>query len=173
VQVHVGQMDPLSAFSVAAAVVQFVDFGTRVLSDARHIYQSSSGQTSVNLELSTVADDLSRLIDDVESKAEKAKPQNTAGSNGLNDSEEIFLRLCRECKEISGKLQHSLEKLRASGANKIDLAVKSVLLSVKGVMAENDIETLKDRLSQIREQMKFAVLVFLWYGGPVVHRIKH
>jgi hypothetical protein len=68
-------MDPLSALSVAAAVVQFVDFGTRVLSDARHIYESSSGQTSMNLELSTVANDLSRLIDDMESNVEKAKPQ--------------------------------------------------------------------------------------------------
>jgi hypothetical protein len=68
-------MDPLSALSVAAAVVQFVGFGTRVLSNARHIYESSSGQTSTNLELSTVANDLSRLIDDMESKVEKAKPQ--------------------------------------------------------------------------------------------------
>ncbi|KAI9855256.1 MAG: hypothetical protein M1813_000489 [Trichoglossum hirsutum] len=155
-------MDSLGALSVAAAVVQFVDFGSRVLSDACHIYESSSGQTSVNLELSTATDDLSRLMDDVRSKAEKAKPLNTAGPDGLNDSEEIFLRLCRECKEISGKLRHSLEKFRASGANKIDLAVKSVLLSMKGVMAENDIKTLKDRLGQIREQMKLAVLIFLW-----------
>ena len=166
-------MDPLSALSVAAAVVQFVDFGTRVLSDARHIYESSSGQTPVNLELSTVTDDLSRLSGDVESKAEKAKLQNTAGSDSLNDSEEIFLRLCRECKEISGELQRSLKKLQASRVNKIDLAVKSVLLSVKGMMAEKDIKTLKDRLGQIREQMKMAVLVFLWYGAPAVHRIKH
>jgi hypothetical protein len=166
-------MDSLSALSVAAAVVQFVDFGSRVLSDACHIYESSSGQTSVNLELSTATDDLSRLMDDVQSKAEKAKSLNTAGPDGLDDSEEIFLRLCRECKEISGKLRHSLEKFRASGANKIDLAVKSVLLSVKGVMAENDIKTLKDRLGQIREQMKLAVLIFLWYSPLFVQRIKH
>jgi hypothetical protein len=166
-------MDPLGALSVAAAVVQFVDFGTRVLSDARHIYKSSSGQTPVNLELSMVTDDLSRLIDDVESKAEKASLQSTNVSVSLNSPEESFLRLCRKCKDISSELQLSLGKLQASGPNKIDLAVKSVFLSVKGVIAEKDIETLKDRLSQIREQMKMAVLVFLWYGTPGVDEIKH
>jgi hypothetical protein len=36
-------MDPLTALSVAACVVQFVDYGTKLLSKGRELYKSADG----------------------------------------------------------------------------------------------------------------------------------
>lgn len=44
-------MDPLSALSVAAAVVQFVDYGTRLVSKTRELYKSTQGALTTNIEL--------------------------------------------------------------------------------------------------------------------------
>jgi hypothetical protein len=147
-------------------VVQFVDFGTRVLSTAREIYQSTSGHSWETLELHTGSDDLSRLSNEVESKVQKTRLHKAAGPD---DSEAVFLRLCGECKNISSEIHRALEKIGDLGTGKIDLskkqlATKCILLAVKGVMTEERIKALKDRLDEVREQIKLAVLAFLWYG---------
>ncbi|KAE8412911.1 hypothetical protein BDV36DRAFT_300444 [Aspergillus pseudocaelatus] len=41
-------MDPFSALSIATAVLQFVDFGTKLLSGAHEIYYSTTGTTEEN-----------------------------------------------------------------------------------------------------------------------------
>lgn len=151
-------MDPLSALSVAAAVVQFVDYGTRILTDAREIYKSSWGQTPKNLELSTVAIDLSQLSDEVDSRSSRLSLEKG------RESEEVFLRLCRECKEISDDLQGSLTKLQARGTNRLELTASSLFVALKGVWSAKKVEKLKERLNQVRQQMMMAVLVFLWYA---------
>jgi hypothetical protein len=43
-------MDPLTALSVAAAVVQFVDYGTKVLSKAHGAYKAADGSFLENRE---------------------------------------------------------------------------------------------------------------------------
>ena len=53
-------MEPLSALSVAAAVVQFVDFGSSLVSKSREIYKSSQG-ASIGQAESEIA--TKRLVD--------------------------------------------------------------------------------------------------------------
>lgn len=56
-------MDPVSAIGVAAAVVQFVDYGMRILSRARQIYRSIPGGLDTELEREQLEDlrDLRRV----------------------------------------------------------------------------------------------------------------
>lgn len=51
-------MDPLSIPSVAAATVQFLDFGTRLSIETRETYMSSVGLKRKKMELSAVAKDV-------------------------------------------------------------------------------------------------------------------
>jgi hypothetical protein len=44
-------MDPLSALSAAAGVVQFLDYGTRVMSKSRELYTAADGALSANVEI--------------------------------------------------------------------------------------------------------------------------
>lgn len=43
-------MDPVSALSIAAVVVQFVDFGAKTLSKSHELYRSSRGALNENIE---------------------------------------------------------------------------------------------------------------------------
>ena len=46
-------MDPLSALSLAANVLQFVEFTTKILAVGHEIYQSGTSSANANLELVT------------------------------------------------------------------------------------------------------------------------
>jgi hypothetical protein len=55
-------MDPLSALSLAGNIVQFVDFGLKLLSGAVELYKSPSGTLAAHHELELVTTDLSALV---------------------------------------------------------------------------------------------------------------
>jgi hypothetical protein len=142
-------MDPLSALSVAAAVVQFADFGSRLVKNVVELYQS--GQKRDHVELSVVSQDLSRLAASVESKI--AGNRSVAG--------EVFLRLVGECAAVNDELQAILEKLKARGDTKIALAADSWMVALRQVVAAKDIENLVRRLGEVRQQMNVALLYLL------------
>ncbi|KAK3354070.1 hypothetical protein B0T25DRAFT_225232 [Lasiosphaeria hispida] len=144
-------MDPLSALSIAAAVVQFADFGFRLVKSAHELYKSPSGQKSEYVELSIVSHDLSHLADAV-----GAKLGDNEGPAG-----EVFFRLSRECASTNDELQEMLGKLKARGSTKIALAADSWRVTLRQVATAGDIERLANRLSQIRQQMNVALLYLL------------
>ena len=55
-------MDSLTALSLAGNVVQFVDFGNKLLSQSRELYRSTQGSLAADDELHLVTADLSALI---------------------------------------------------------------------------------------------------------------
>jgi hypothetical protein len=62
------KMDPLTAFSVAGTVIQFVDYGTKLLLEAHRPYKSTSGVPTANQELELVTADLRGVIRKLQSK---------------------------------------------------------------------------------------------------------
>lgn len=54
-------MDPLTVLSLAGTIVQFVDFGRTLITDARDLYSSSAGTLTANEELELVTADLQAL----------------------------------------------------------------------------------------------------------------
>ncbi|KAK3305673.1 uncharacterized protein B0T15DRAFT_556009 [Chaetomium strumarium] len=141
--------DPLSALSVAAAVVQFADFGFRLLKSTRELYKSPSGQKAAHIELSVVSQNLSRLAAFVEAKIEE----------NAGPSAQVFLGLCRECASTNDELQEILSKVEARGSTNVMLAADTA----------GDIERLANRLASIRQQMNSALLYLLrdeaWGNG--------
>jgi hypothetical protein len=51
-------MDPISALSLSAAILQFIDFGSKIIVATYSIYQSTDGTTRENLELAQLASTL-------------------------------------------------------------------------------------------------------------------
>jgi len=171
-------MEPLSALGLAAAVVQFLDFGSRMFRDLREIYGSAERTTVKHIELSALADELSELAGSVE--------RNTAASNEPRDSgkglpstdddheksQEIFFRLCHECQEINQEIQELLGELQAQGTTRIRLAADSLLVALKGIWSASKLKGLQDRLRETRQQIMMAVLVVLWYVAGT-RRLSH
>jgi hypothetical protein len=143
-------MDPLTALSAAAAVVQFADFGFRLVKSAHELYTSPAGQKTEYIQLSIVSHDLSHLADAVKAKL---------GDNNWAPGE--ILRLCRECASTNEELQDMLGKLKARGDTKLSLAADSWRATLRQVATASDIEKLANRLSEIRQQMNLALLYLL------------
>ncbi|KAL6819886.1 hypothetical protein V8C40DRAFT_65726 [Trichoderma camerunense] len=145
-------MDPANAVGIAAAVIQFADYGFRLIKDAHELYSSSSGQKSEHIQLSVVSQNLSDLADAIGGKLDES--QGSAG--------EIILRLHGECKSTNDELQSILRKLRVKvGSNKIELALDGLRVAFRQVAAADDIEKLEDRLNRIREEMNVGLMYLL------------
>ncbi|KAK0709320.1 hypothetical protein B0T26DRAFT_652605, partial [Lasiosphaeria miniovina] len=160
-------MDPLTALSVAAAVVQFADFGCRLLRRAYEIYESPKNQSAKNIELSTVSRDLAHLVQDVELKLggngnetenRKGQGRGQAQSREEQHPNEAFMRLCRECRETNDQLQVIIGKLQARGSNRLSLAASSWMVALRQAAAAGDLDRLTERLNQIRQQIMVALL---------------
>ena len=157
-------MDPLSGLSVAAAVVQFVDFGTRLLKGTHQVYNSSSGQSAEVIELSAISTDLTQLLQDAESKL-RAKPLD-----GSQSSEDTFHGLCRKCEATKDAIQKVISRLQARGHSKISVAASSFSVALKRVLSSHELEALIERLDRIRQQAMMAVLCLLLYVAPARSR---
>lgn len=59
---EVALMDPLTALSVAGTIVQFADFGCKLLSGYRELYKSTSGTLAANEEIELVTVDLQAVV---------------------------------------------------------------------------------------------------------------
>jgi hypothetical protein len=55
-------MDPLTALSLAGTIVQFVDFGSRLFTDSREFYKSTTGTLKANEVLELIISDLRALV---------------------------------------------------------------------------------------------------------------
>ncbi|KAK4234592.1 hypothetical protein C8A03DRAFT_37625 [Achaetomium macrosporum] len=144
-------MEPLSALSVAAAVVQFADFGCQLVKSAHELYNSQPSQKSECIEFSIVSRELSRLAASVGTKL---------GDN-IGRSAEVFVYIWRACASTIDELQGMLSKLKALGSIKVSLAADSWKVALRQVTAAGDIERLASRLAQIREWMNSALLYLL------------
>ncbi|KAF7944436.1 hypothetical protein EAE96_010830 [Botrytis aclada] len=91
-------LDPLSALSLAATIVQFVVFGSKVISTATELHHSPEGALVNNVELSTIINDLSARGTD-------------QGKHSHNKDELALPGLGSQCKDLSDKLLQDLEAL--------------------------------------------------------------
>jgi len=143
-------MDPISALSIAAAVVKFVHFGIRLLSDTADNYRSSLGESRDRLDLEAITQELAALSQEVQSKSRLA----------ANSAEEVFLRLCATCADIGKELQECIAIVNAQ--SKPGRVFRSFLLALQMGRPEDKIKALRTRLGQVEQQMMVAALVFLW-----------
>ena len=51
-------LDPFSAISLASSIVQFVDFGKRLVSEGRELYESADGALAKHVELEAIIKDI-------------------------------------------------------------------------------------------------------------------
>jgi hypothetical protein len=155
-------MDPISAFCFAASIVNFVDFGGKLLSGTSEVYHSLSGQTMRHIELSQLVIDLSSMSADVHEKLKHFQESNKS----MCATDKTMERLCRECRTIANELNAALQKLKAQGTTKLDLMRKSISVALKSIWSQDEIEDKVQRLEQIRSQMMVTILVFLWSVVP-------
>lgn len=139
-------MDPVSALSLAANVVQFVDFTWKLLSATRSIYHSPSGSTAEHEDLYHLSSDLIAIDNDLTA---------LAAPGAIPESLRL---LSGRCKEIAAELLGILENLQTSNPHR---KWKSFVQALRSVYKKGDIENLARRLERLQTETQMRISIIL------------
>ena len=143
-------MDPISALGVAANIIAFVDFGSKLFSAIYH-----SGKTAQHADLNYVVRDLRNISSDLTTSLHSIGH----GKGPVHDEHEDLLReLAQQCQNICSETLDVLGKLFSKGERGTWNAVQA---AIRTVWNQNRIDTLEKRLSHIRQELIISVLMSL------------
>jgi hypothetical protein len=94
-------MDPLSAIGLASAIIQFVDFGSKILVTGYETYHSVHGTINDNIELESLTRSLYKF-----------QEQLTISPKQLGHSDPELQKLAQESSNIAGDLLQLLESFK-------------------------------------------------------------
>ena len=122
-------MEPLSAIAVAAAVLQFVELCSKIVSEALRIYPSGDASLDKNHELELVTNDLLVL----QTKLDLTAQQSEDGH--LNDDQAAFKRLNIAANQLTKALLARLNAVKAQGRFR---RWKSFRQAIKSITSQRD-----------------------------------
>jgi hypothetical protein len=144
-------MDPLSALSVAGTIIQFVDFGMKMLSSSVQLYTSTQGLLNVNEELKLVTGDLQAVLVKLRANAcpensipPAPSPQSQAEIDEHRDS---YLEICNNASLIAGELLRKLSDSKVKDGKHRSLQTLRTI--IKTAWSKEEILALKERLSSL------------------------
>jgi hypothetical protein len=103
-------MDPISALSLSAAILQFVDFGSMIIVTTYKTYRSIDGTTPENLELAQ----LTTALHDFQSRL--AAPRTTP--KGHDVDQKALEGLAAKCRDVAADLITLLDDLKVKSKDK-------------------------------------------------------
>jgi hypothetical protein len=158
-------MDPLSIVSLVGTIVQFVDFGGKLLSNAVELYRSPVGKLAVHHELELVTTGLQALI---------SKLRQSLCSGGEPLSEEIASQrksldiLCDEAVKVAEELVNRLEKLKVKDGKL--RTWHSLQHAVEAAWSRKELVDLKNQLLGLKNALETRVLFSIRSAPALVRR---
>jgi hypothetical protein len=160
-------IDPLSALSVAACVVQFVDFAHRIVSKGRQLYSSPNGALRDNEETETATKHLQSLAETLKESIEEIPPTKRAPPARANKRvkdeyrQEVRLRqICAECDDLSTELMQRLRDLKVPKGEE-HRKWRSFRQALKSVWSKKEVDEMATKLDGLRKELDSQVLVLL------------
>lgn len=144
-------MEPLSALSVASAVVQMVDFGAKLFSKSAELYKSAEGSLPVNVEISSIVEDLSQISAGLVASHGLKEEQ-------LTEDEVALIRLASQCNTLAHELLSGLQRLVVQNP---DRRWESVYKAVKAMWKEKKIHETQERLNAFRSELTIRLVAIL------------
>ncbi|RYP91376.1 hypothetical protein DL770_002516 [Monosporascus sp. CRB-9-2] len=144
-------LDPVSSLSVAAAVLQFVDFSRQIVCKSKQLYGSISGTTAENLQSQTVTLRLKGLAEDLKKKAKAL---------GAADESRNLQEICDECADVSALLLSKLHSLKLP-EDSTHRRWKSFRQALKSVWTKGEVDKMATRLAVLRSELDTEVLICL------------
>ena len=141
-------LDPMTALSVATSVVQFVDFGTKLISKGREIYKSTEGVLSDHAEQAAIS---SRLAD-----LTRGLSVSCAATKRLSPVENALQEVTLDCLECAEDFTLAIDELRVTGNHR---KWKSFRQALKSVWKKEGIEVRLVKLDRLRQLVIVHLLV--------------
>jgi acylphosphatase len=151
-------MDPISALGAAAAVVQFIDFTSNVISESLEIKNSLHGTTVENAEIEVVAISVKELMQNLDESL-----REIGRKRKLSAIEENVQSVGIACQAVAEELQKAIREvknppleIKIRGKSK---AWDSFRQALKSVWTRSAIEGLERRLDRLRQQLITSLLL--------------
>ena len=154
-------MDPLTAISLASAIVQFVDFSSKLIAEGRQIYQSIEGASRANLR----TEDITNHIDSLNKHV--LRTNRRYSQTGVTSESETALRdLVTACRTVADDLLSLLNKLKVDkhtiGAQRKLETVRKAVLTQRS-KNKDKIKNLEDQLDNIQKQINRRLVTMIRY----------
>ena len=128
-------MDPLTALSLASAVVQFVDFGISILKAGNEVYHRLDGATIRNAAIEDVTTNLRDLMD-------RLTVQSPVAGTPLTPAQVALNSLVQKCSNKAQELIDKLNNVKAKGPG----FWKTVSAAFLTVCSKKEIEGISEEL---------------------------
>jgi hypothetical protein len=132
--------EALAAVGLASSIVQFVDFGSKLLSDGRELYYSAAGVLLENDELETIVVNIKHVSEAI-------------SSNALGISDPALRGMTEACLGLASELLVLLQGLKLDGTKNRQLELMRKLW--KHIMSKRAIGDINTRLCNLRDQVCF------------------
>jgi hypothetical protein len=162
-------MDPFSALAIAAAVVQFADFGSRLVRDVRRVRELSCERPRPR--------DRRRppLLAEMTSVAQRLKDHGTVIEDGIirlerekglpRASEQALLQACIASREICDDLVAAVRRISPTEQDSTSNHDVFTFLSraIRGARSKHDVDAISIKLAGMKEELVMAMIVCIWY----------
>jgi hypothetical protein len=143
-------MDPVTAFGLAAGILQFLDCGSRYATTAWKIYRNGQEGLKDVAEIRVIVEDLQSALKSLQLSVPKA--------SGEGETQPGIVTLAKECQKVAGDLVDSLSKIPTSERFGKREAFKA---AIKVIRTKEEIHNLEGRITAFRQQLTFHLLVSL------------
>jgi hypothetical protein len=145
-----------------------VDFGTKVLRCADHLYHSKTGSLDAYSELELVIRDLSDVCQLM------AKPMPAGGGRAVTGTggDAALETLCQGCYDVANKLLSRLKSLKVSSGTPASFSKKwdCFGLAMMSLFKKEEVNQMVQRLSGFREQIQMRItLGFRYFCNRCYH----
>jgi hypothetical protein len=147
-------MEPFSALAVATSVVQFVDFGSKLISRAVKIYNSDADVPYEFVDINSLHKNMRSIGRELETTL------SSSPETGLQVHEREILDICRQCESISVELTASFDKIQAQGK---PTTWDSFRRAFRSMIGQPKLESFQRQLEELRQQLVLSILVSLRY----------
>jgi len=144
-------------FGVAANAMQFIDFGSKVLSASYRLYKTGTGDKGLeaNRELEVITKSLQKLIEGLESSLREDESKQALTQNEL-----AIRELASGCKDVAEELITAVQKLKIEGKSG---KWNSFRTALKALWSEDKIDSIQQRLNKLRQELVVHILVSFRY----------
>jgi hypothetical protein len=144
--------EAIVAFGLAAGIVQFIDFGSKILSYGYRLYKIKSGAKVLDgtQDFDLITQSLQRVARGI------AEPLQQDNSTREFSQTELDLReLAKRCNEVAEELLGAMDRIEFRNKAGKWYSFRAAL---KSVLAEDKIEAMRQRLDKFRQEIVIHIL---------------
>jgi hypothetical protein len=147
-------MDPLSALGCASAIVQFVDFGTKLLGTTYEVFQSVDGATNAHLHLSGLCRQLQYLGEKIQSRGSRARRK------GHTEDQAHLLELASKCRLLAKEILDTLNDLQVDKSKRFQ-SWHALRAAIASALSAKRLAELQARLDDLRNQLSLHIVFMM------------